>query len=405
MLKQYSLFLFGFFCALIVFGLSVNELPATMILDSSLSLSETYNDNIFFSSTDEKLDLVTTLSPNINFTFTSKSVTLGLGYHGAAQFYEKNSGEDGYFQNLSIDLDFPILNRQIKGVYVRVTEVMTFSPELPGFTFGGDASGEEELRRQNQTPEGIGQGVQLRRVDSFQNHAGISLSYDWTKRLNILTDYTNIVTRYEENTFPDRETHQTNLGGSYRYPISLRKGLNSSYKATLTTGEGKDQLIHGAKMDIDYKFTKVLSGAAGLGVSYLKGESFYLTALGSLSRYFRTGTFSLRYSSKVVSGLGVIQSVTRIQSLAATGNKTLGERVSSFLRGTYTENRSVSGIEVNVSTTVSMGLTFRLLEWLKGSINYGYLKQRARGHIGGDGERNTFSFALTAIGSSWRIFH
>ena len=371
------------------------EAKGAVILTSSFSILERYNDNLFFSDQDKRSDFTTVLSPSLSIAITSKNATLTIGYHGSAQFHSQNPEADGYFQSLSFDIDLPILNRQIRGLEVNVTEKISYSPELPAYSFRSEETETDVDERFDQVLL-EGEGVQQAgRVNTFRNHAGISLRYPWSQNFSTSASYANVITRYSGGELEDTEVNNGSAEARYRYPMSLRTEWTSSY--------GYD-LFHQINTGVSHRLTHLVSVSGSVGVSFIEGESPKTNLGAGISKRYKTGSLNLRYSSNLVTGLGVIRGVTRRQSVVGSATRVLGQRISSSVQLGYASNRSFEGNEVDVATyTARAGLYIRLLSWLNGSLNYAYLNQQSKGNLGEDGERNVVSFALTAVGPSWRI--
>lgn len=395
---------------LFIFVLS-GPLQAAIVVDSSLSVSESYDDNIFFENQNEKDDLVSAVSPALSVTYTGKNLNLSIGYRGRALFYAENADENDFFHTLSIDLDLPFLNRQIRGVEVQVIEEMSFSPELPGFSFIG--GGDEKARaRAQRLPQGAGQGVQLQKTDTFQNQAGLSLSYDWTERFNTTGEYTNVITRFSDNQFEDREVNLSKFDALYRYPFSLSTTLTNTYDLAVTTGNGGEQVIHTLHFLLGHRMSPTFSATAGIGTAYIKNnKSPEPTFSASLEKLFQRGSLVIQYTNNIASGVGVIRRVTRREALVGNANYGLGEYTQVYVQGSYSSTQSLSdsdGIdEIDViSYTASAGISTQFLSWLTGRLNYSYLRQDARGNantFGRGGERNLISVQFTASNPRWRI--
>ncbi|MBN4050087.1 hypothetical protein JYT17_00535 [Nitrospira defluvii] len=380
---------------------------AAVIMNSSLSVSETYNDNVFFTKQNTEDDFITVVSPTLSFTSTGKNMNLSLGYRGRALFYAENTEQNDFFHALSIDLDFPILNRQIRGVEVKIIEEMSFSPELPGFSF---LEGEDKtaVARSKRLPQGGGQGVQLPKTNTFQNQAGISLSYDWTERINTAAQYTNVITRFSGSQFENREAHLSTFAASYRHPFSVRTSLTNAYGLAVTTGDRLNRIIHTVNFELAHQVNPTLSATAGIGSAYIKDEQSPKAVFSAgLNKLFQNGNISVQYRNNIASGLGVVRGVTRRQNVLAQAGYTLTEHTGIFLQGGYSSNKSVLENEIDViSYNASTGISTQFLSWLSGRLNYAYLRQDAKGGLntlGRDGERNTISIVLTATALPWRI--
>ncbi|MFQ5543990.1 MAG: hypothetical protein ACE5FY_06520, partial [Nitrospiria bacterium] len=187
-----------------------------------------------------------------------------------------------------------------------VIEEMSFSPGLPGFSFGGGEN-EKDLERREALPQGFGQGVELDRTDTFQNQAGIALSYNWSESLNLSTSYTHVMTRFSGGQFEDRDAHQLSWRGGYLHQVSARTAWTGSYDAAWTTGDGEDRLIHSVGAGVEYRVTKLVTASGDAGTSFIEGESAEPTFSGGLSKRYQAGSMSLRYSGRVATGLGVIR--------------------------------------------------------------------------------------------------
>jgi len=375
---------------------------AALIFGSSLSLSEAYNDNLFFTEQNRKSDFMTALSPAMSLAYTSRNVGLSVAYQGTAQFHSQNPEADGYFQSLSFNIDLPFLNRQIKGVEVRIEEQASYSPELPAFSFRGETEAERDARFDRVLQQG--EGIQRSgRVNTFRNLAGLTLSYDWTPRFDTSVTYRNIIIRYSGDDFEDSETNNASFNARYHDRFSSRTSWNARYG--LSAGlDGESDLLHSLNLGIEHQITHLLSASGSIGTSFVSGESPDLNLGAGLSKRYRGGSINLRYSRTAVRGLGVIRGVARRESLLLSAGRTLLERLSGSLQAVYVRNKSLDSNGVNAETySASAGLSMRLLAWLNGSLSYAYLQQVSEGSLGEDASRNLVSFTLTAVGPSWRI--
>ncbi len=416
--------------ALFFFALSFEtEVQGAVIFTPSFSLAEQYNDNLFFSDQDKQADFATVLSPSLSMAVTSKNATLTIGYHGSAQFHSQHTEADGYFQSLSFDIDLPILNRQIRGLEVKVTEEISYSPELPGFSFGSGGTGTDIDENFNQVLL-EGEGVQQPgRVDTFRNLAGISLRYFWTKHFSTSSSYTNVITRYSGDELEDTTVHSSTAGARYDYHVSSRTVWTSNYGLSVATfGEGRE-MIHQINTGVVHRLSALVTvtGNAGLssvedgfpgfdrltqliavngntGALFVKGASPGANVAAGISKRYKRGRFNLQYDRNLVTGLGVIRGLTRRQSLIGNASHVLEERIESSVQVGYASNKSFEGNEVDVATyTAEASLIVRFFSWLDGTLSYTYLNQRSKGEQGRDGERNVVSFSLKAIGPSWRM--
>ncbi len=391
------------FFLVFVVSFPVGLSQAAVILNSSLSISGEYTDNLFFSETDKKSDFSTIVSPAMKIDFTSRHVTLNVGYRGSAIFYSQNSQADGYFQSLAFDIDFPGLNRQIRGLKVKFIERVSFSPELNAYSFG-DPNLTQEERFSQVLQEG--EGIQGDRVDTFRNVAGVELSYSWTQNFETTATYTNVITRYSGSAIEDTEVNVTTLDGTYHYQVTSRTEWKARYGVAASFGDNqeRDALIHQVSVGVEHQVTRLLSVNGDIGVSFVEGESPEMLFEAGITKRYRKGILSLQYTSNVVAGLGVIQGAVRRESVVGEATRSIGEVTTSYLQVGYANNRSFEANRIDVSTyTVQTGVSTRLLSWLQGMISYSYLKQRDQGNFSENGVRNVINISLTASAPAMRL--
>jgi hypothetical protein len=86
------------------FGMNTGSLQ----FDPYVSLRETLTDNVFSTSSDERHDLVSTLTPGLKLVYPFRTHQIDFDYHAVLMRYKTYSGErtDDQFVNGSVDLKF-----------------------------------------------------------------------------------------------------------------------------------------------------------------------------------------------------------------------------------------------------------------------------------------------------------
>jgi hypothetical protein len=98
-----------------------------LTLTPSLSLSESYDDNIFETSTDEETDFITTITPGIILRYQPSSNTLlDLDYHADIQLFARNTEENQIGQRGTIRFTSPIT--PFISIALRDTLIITEEP-------------------------------------------------------------------------------------------------------------------------------------------------------------------------------------------------------------------------------------------------------------------------------------
>ncbi|MBI3596669.1 MAG: hypothetical protein HY203_05905 [Nitrospirae bacterium] len=376
----------------------------SVTLSPSFSVSESYNDNLFFTETNREADFTTLVGPSLNLAYESQYLNFVGGYRGSAEFHARHPEANRYAQSASFGLGIPFLSHEIRGVDVRITEEITYAPEVPAYSFGKtqeEPGGATQISQIQQT----GGGIQVPRTDTFSNNAGLELGYTWLPRLRTTVSYANIVTRYRGNELHDSTTHQVGLKETYQW--SPRTQWTNSYSVALNIYEhANNEVVHRLSTGAAYQMSPSLSinGSLGVGVVQGNGNKTQLTLNTGLSKQFRNGIFSLSYTREIGTGGGVVTASTLKQGVGMEYSQNVGRNTSVYVRLGYVNNRSFSGEKLKISSyTGETGINVGVLPWLSGSLSYSYLNQQSLGTIGQDSQRNLVMLGLTASAPPWRI--
>ena len=382
-----------------------------MTLTPSLSVSEVYNDNLFFSETDLERDFATYISPRMTLVYQSKNITLSSSYRGTLQLYSRRSDANQYAQAVAFDLGLPLLSRTIKGFDVQVTESISFTPELPAFSFADlpQEIGEEVPVSETRTliaPDtftAANEGIQVGRRDAFVNNAGITVSYGWSSRFNTSLSYTNQITLFKGSELQDSMNHNAGLETEYEW--SDRTRLTASYRLGVSERQrGEAIIFHSFLIGVGHRISPALSGDINVGGTIIRDEPAQLNLRLQIAKNYELGSLSAQYYQAVGTGGGLATSATLSQRVLGRATRSLGRNITGFVRLAYSRNISLSGEDLDIRTFNAVtGVSVGLLSWLSGSLSYSYFNQQSRGIAGTDGERNQVMLTLGATIPSWRL--
>ncbi|MCA9471134.1 MAG: hypothetical protein MRJ96_10655 [Nitrospirales bacterium] len=404
---------------------SVQNVYAELTLNSSISVTETYTDNLFFDTKKNKQDdFGTFVIPRLTLTYLSRDVVLSGTYSGVAQFYVNHSGSDAYTHNANFGIDLPFLTKRYKGLEVRIVESMNFSPAVQGFSFGGDQSDQDNplIAAQRHGEGGFSgnrgiaglsnavgnNGVFTRRTrsGSFRNRAGVRVRYHLTPRWIPNASYMNLYTRYTDSDLNDSLSHI--LGTGVGYLLSSRTRLNANYTARISDINNGDTVVtHSVTGGVGHTLTPTVYINARAGVSFTESvDRVTFTSNVNVTKSFDAGVISARYFQGVTPGGGLATSGVLTQRGQISGSYPLAERVTGFLAGGIAKNKSLSGNQVDVKSYQGQaGFSILLLEWLSGNISYSYIKQKSNGSsvAGRTATVNQGFIGFTARLPAWRI--
>ncbi|MBI5746641.1 MAG: hypothetical protein HZA13_06550 [Nitrospirae bacterium] len=384
--------------AWIVIGFSV-ETDAKMTLTPSLSVSERHNDNLFFTETNKDGDSSTSVIPSATLTYEGNYITLSGRYQGRAEYFSSHPDLNGYSQDASLDLN---LSHIATGLDIRITESVTYSSELPAFSF-------------NEQPQETNEGIQVPRTDTIRNRAGATISYIWTPRFSTALSYSNLIVGYP--TRPDlQEPIVHDLSLRIGYKLSPSTQWNLTYGLSITDFQTdrnavSDVIIHRATIGVGHQFNSTLSVNGNVGMAHeiltfpSEDESTSAIFDVNFSRDYSSGRFTLGYSNSVGTGSGQTSTVTLSQRAFFRATETLDRYISVFAQMGFGRNTSIPDKKelFIFSYEVNTGVNLMIFSWLNSALSYSYFFQESKGSTGDSGERNIIMLTLTATAPEWKI--
>ncbi len=378
----YQAVIVGMGCVLLIALAFVGQVGATLSLQSSISLTETYTDNLFFRDNDREDDFGTLFGPDLTLLFENPDIVIGATYTGRMSLYVNNSDANRYNQNANIILDLPFLTKQYRGLMVSIDETMNFTPQLDAFYFS-EAENASTLQGANPVLSGTGgagggsgtpgsgtasggagsiggagsgsvgsiggtggtQGIFTSRASAFYNRAGVRLGYDWSPRLNTSLGYTNQYRHFFSSGFQDSLTHTGTFSVPYRTTEFTTVTPSYSYRQTDFLGKSTQNtsadriIVHTAQVGLTHAFTSSLSASVSGGVAFVKqqGATEQVPVAGG-------GTQERQVDSKFRRGFIGSANLTKTfqrGSLGLSAQQTVGS--GGGLASQATRTRSVTG--------------------------------------------------------------
>lgn len=212
-----------------------------------LSISETYDDNIYLDYTNETSDFITAISPSISFNILSQTSQLGLQYIPTFVWYDKedqndtirHSGRITFEQDISEYLTFNLSNNYIKS--------------------------EEPFEE----TEGI-EGVRDSRQTYWRNTSEASLQYIFGSENTLSTGYRHTLSENEALTLDDSATQ--NPFAAVNYWFDTRNSIELNYEHIETTFTRDDDSLpsdnyqgYTASSTCGHRFTLHTTGSIGYG--------------------------------------------------------------------------------------------------------------------------------------------
>ena len=298
---------------------------ASLSLQSSFSVSQTYTSNLFFEEANERDDFGTYLGPNFTLLFENPDIVIGGTYSGRMAFFINNSDANRYNQNANIILDLPFLTKRYKRLTVTIDENMRFTPQLDAFSLSGAediSTSSGAFRGSGSSTRGVagagggaggagggaggtgggaggtgggagggaggglgggglagaggGTGVFTTRASAFNNNAGIRLGYTWSSLVQSSLAYSNRYLRFFSSGFQDSLRHSGRASLSFR--VTDQTTITPSYFYAQTNFLGKstqetqgDKIIrHGPRLSVSHQLRPSWTISVSGGVSFVK---------------------------------------------------------------------------------------------------------------------------------------
>ncbi|MFZ1747565.1 MAG: outer membrane beta-barrel protein [Nitrospirales bacterium] len=424
---------------------------AAFTLESSVNLTQTYTDNLFYNDKDREDDFGTLIGPNLALKYDSPDIVIGGTYFGRLAAFVNHPDQNRYIQNVNILLDLPFLTKRYKKLSVTVDETMNFTPQLDAFSLSGAQDASTTYSGRGGTvsggtggsggaaggalggsgfSQGTGgtQGVFTSRASAFSNFSGITLAYAMTPSVTPTFTYNNRYLHFFSSGFQDSVSHigkfsvpygeseQTTIIPSYTY-------LQTDYLGTPTQVTISDKLIsHQPRLAISYKFTPLLAGSIQGGATFSKqigaeetqengvtrkklSDKWQTRFTGgaTVTKIYRNGNLSLSAYQTIGGGGGLASQAASTQTLTGRIQHNLSTKLSGFGSLGYARNKSTGGGSAFDTNTyrVQAGISYSFLSWLSGNFNYSHINQKSNGLAVGDIKVNQFFIGLTAFADPW----
>ena len=448
---------FSFIAIFLPFQVMVAPAQATLTLDASLFVGESYTNNLFFTFANKRDDFGTFVTPRLTLQYESESVVIAGTYTGIGQFYVNNPGANTFINGADLFFDLPFLTKRFDRLEIKLNESFNITPQLPAFSsiasgqnfvggnFGGTGFGPGlggglgggigpgvgggAVGGAGVGPgAGVGlagnslnnQGVLTNRASTaFQNRAGFRAVYHFTQAFSQSLEYTNQIQEFTTSQFQDSITHivdtqlerqmnprwSMNLGYTFQRIDFQGSGIANS-QAPGGSGNGTS---HTGNVGTYYQFSPTVPLTAQMGITYtnteLQADRVNFTGDVGVSKNFQDGNLEFRYNQQIGNGGGLAATTTLNQTVFVSANKSVTEYVSLFGTFGFARNASLTGQAIRLTTFQgNAGVSVAILSWLSGIGSYSYQNQESSGTFGNTAQSHNILIGLTATAPSWRLF-
>lgn len=332
---------------------------------NSVSLTESYNDNIYLETVDEVDDLITSLTPGFTLSYITKKTNLRAAYSPELQFYTNNSDENDVNHNANLGFN----SRLTKKLTVMVVDDLVFTPA------------QEALGREV--------GVRSYASDQVDNNLNGTLSYRMFRYTSLRLGTSYRFVDYEKIYLEDSYEYSYGMGLDHELAESDILSFNYNYRRLFSDRE-RDTDIQSISIGETHEFAKglVLSVSGGLGlVAEEDEESKTAWNAGlSITKKFRRANMGLAYNRNVSASEGIGETSVN-QTIGLNGTRQFTKKLNGDFTLFFSTQESVIGDDVdNEDYGVILGSSYGFTEKLKGTIACSYICQNSYGLEGNDTE-------------------
>jgi len=332
-------------------------LRAPITLLPSITISEEFNDNVLLDNRNRRWDLITGVTPAINFIWESRTHRLIAGYNFTAEWYLRDSSRDNAFNTQNFNLD---------GMW-RVTEQLTVT-----LTDGFTATTNTNLL----SPEGISVG----RNRSWANALGAGVSYKLDELTTVRGGGSWAVQRFERSELDDSDVYRVNVGLDRTLTRYLR-GLVGYEFAYFDIEHEEKVTTHTPRIGVNWQVTPTITLAASGGPSFEEhegGASRITPAVtASYDQKMWFGAIGAGFDRQIATagGLGGVTDNTSISGRVDVVTLMRGLTISFLPRYSWVKSADNDRIDIS-SITLPLQLTYRITAWMAAVARYQFYQQR-----------------------------
>src|SRR3989304_1129239 len=384
---------FSFIILLISGSLTDSNAAPAWQLRPSLSVSETYNNNIN-KRRKKKETFITGIGARLNTSYTGTNTELQAYYSAAFNAYARHPELNVVTHDGSINVDMARwFSKLFRDAGLSVSEAFTYTPDLRDYYFDAERSGDPSLSNY---------GIRTGRNDSFRNAASISMRVQISQNQGMNMRYSNILTEYSDPALADNISNSFSIGASY---LIQRDTLYGDIGLRNSTADDVDINSYFINTGFRHMFSPVTQGEISIGGEMVDHETTGNTSsLRGALRFSKTSEFfscHTGYSRELntMSGVSASPVVSQTVYINIAGRHT--RRLTSNLGLSYSKNNSLNGDDVDISSyNVSAGAAYAIRAWLTGSFSVSHFEQDSAVAAAQDIERNMI---LLLGAASWGI--
>ena len=357
---------------------------APLTLTPSLTITEEYNDNVFFDNNNRKSDFITGFTPGLALTFERPTYRLTAAYNFTAELFARETSESHAFdrQNFLLDTAWkvdPFLTLFLTDTFIFSTDTNLIARE--NISSGRDRSLSNTL----------GGGVAYQLTEFWTLHGGASYTLE----------------RFEGNELVNSDVYRFDVGAGRRLSSRLSVGVGYEF-GYLDVESSPKTTTHTPRVGAIWRATDTITLA-------LNGGPTFEIANGVSTRV--TPTITASYAQRVFFGSVGLSYDRYVGTASGFGGPTDNDLVSGYLNITtlmrgltvqflprYSNVQSPLSNRIDIqSFTAALAAIYRITDFVAIIGGYQFFHQRSGGTgltnfgtaIANDADQNRVFFGVT----------
>jgi hypothetical protein len=329
-----------------------------------VSVNEAVSDNIFYTSTDQRNDSLTTTTPGIRLQYPFRMHQANIEYHSVLTRYHTYKSEDttDYFTNGNVNLKFgSLLSLNLSDAHVKGHEPRSSS-----------STGAIELFR--------------------TNAAAASATYQLADLSKIQLDYTKSLWHFQTSAFRNRDEDLVSAYFYYRVLPKTSAFLEYDRKHVMFSDKSLnlDNDADSLQAGLTWEITARSKGTVKAGTitkdftSSTKGDFKGWTGYADIRHDFTDNTSGMLNGQRTVNETALLGNRYFITTGAyAELSHKFGRKLSGVVRGSYGQDRyaDLIGLDATVRTDRTQlegaGLKYAMKDWLEFALDYNSRERRS----------------------------
>jgi hypothetical protein len=356
----------------------------------SISVRETYNDNIFLTNTNEQSDFITAAIPSLTLNVLSEHTKLGMRYNPSFVWYDEFSENNTTRHQGTVSWDQQVtqyMSFNLSNTYLRSEEPLEDPEDFDAerrtrdkyWTNRGRASVGFVFGDENRFDVGYGrrdrETTDVTLNDSTVHEPFARMVYWFDVKNGIRLDYT-----YKDVTYSlddDFTSHEPGVRYLRRFSPQSIGYLAYYYAIRDFDGNTEDFVVHSGSVGLDHAFSPEYSISARAGY-FMRVNDVTENSYGPSYSLFVTKAFAR--GSVTIGGDGgweeayLRRGVTRFRKYyggTARGTYRILERLSIYAGAFYRRSKDDREVEVT-NLRGDVGLRWSFMRWASLSLEYRY---------------------------------